>query len=53
MFSIWTYLAVAAAIAVIAFVIGQFASGLGVACVFVTSTIWAAYSEKRRASRQH
>lgn len=48
MFSMWTYICVAAAIAAIGFVLGQFASGLGVAFVVASSSIWAAYSVKRQ-----
>ncbi len=48
MFSMWTYSAVAAVIAVIAFGIGQVASGLCVAFVVVASTIWTGYSVKRQ-----
>ena len=48
MFSMWTYLTVAALIAAIAFGIGQFVSGLGVAFVVLASTIWTGYSVKRQ-----
>ena len=48
MFPIWVYLIVAASIAAIAFGIGQFIPGLGVAFVAVASTVWAAYLTKRQ-----
>lgn len=48
MFSMWTYLAVAAVIAGIAFAIGQFTDGHGTAFVVCASAVWAAYCEHRR-----
>lgn len=48
MLPIWVYLAVAATIALIAFGIGQLAPGLGVAFVALASTLWTAYSVRRR-----
>lgn len=51
MFSMWTYLAVAAVIAGAAFAIGQFTSGHGTVFVVCASAVWAAYSERRRRLR--
>lgn len=48
MFSMWTYVSVAAVIALIAFAIGQFASGFGAAFALASSSIWLAYSVKRQ-----
>ena len=48
MFSMWTYVTVAALIAGIAFAIGQFTDGHGTAFVVCASAAWAAYSENRR-----
>ena len=44
MFPMWVYFIVAASIGVIAFGIGHFIPGLGVAFVAVASTVWVAYS---------
>jgi hypothetical protein len=49
MLPVWVYLAVACAIALIAFAIGQIFPGLGVAFVALTSTVWVAYSANRNA----
>jgi hypothetical protein len=48
MFSTWIYLAVAAVIAAVAFGIGQFVPGLGVAFVVLASAIWNGYSVNRQ-----
>ena len=47
MFPIWVYFAVALAIALIAFAIGQMVPGLGVSVVALASTMWTAYSVNR------
>jgi hypothetical protein len=47
MFSIRVYLAVAAAVALAAFGVGQIAPGLGVAFAVLVSTLWAAYCARR------
>ena len=47
MFPMWVYIAVAALIAAVAFVIGQFVPGLGVAFVALASTLWTAWSVRR------
>lgn len=54
MFPVWVYLAVAFAIALIAFGIGQVVPGLGVPFVALASTAWVAYSASRyrRTNRQ-
>jgi hypothetical protein len=44
----WAYLAVALAIAMIAFGIGQILPGLGVPFVVLISTAWTGYSIQRR-----
>ena len=48
---IWVYFAVAALIAGLAFTIGQFARGMGVPFVAITSTMWVAlsFSYQRKA----
>lgn len=52
MFPMWTYLAVAAVIAVLAFAIGQIGPGLGVTFVALASTMWTAHAVHRgRMSR--
>jgi hypothetical protein len=51
MFPVWVYLAVACAIALIAYLIGQIFPGLGVAFVALTSTAWVAYSVSRNPRR--
>lgn len=48
MFPVSVYVAVAFAIALAAFGIGQIAPGLGVAFVALTCTGWAAYATHRR-----
>lgn len=48
MFPIWVYLLVAAAIALVAFGVGQIVPGLGVAFVVLASTMWTAYSVSRQ-----
>lgn len=48
MFPLWIYALVAASIAVIAFCIGQFAPGMGMFFVALTSTMWVAYSVHRQ-----
>ena len=47
MFPIWVYFAVALAIALIAFAIGQMVPGLGVPFMALASTMWTAYSVSR------
>ena len=51
---IWTYLAVAAAVAAIAFVMGQFAPGMGGPFVALATSLWVAFSvaRERQARRQ-
>lgn len=44
MFPMWVYLAVALAIAGIAFALAQFAQGLGVMFVIAATTLWGAFS---------
>jgi hypothetical protein len=44
MFSMWTYVAMAALIAIAGFGAGQAFPGLGVPFVILASTIWTAYS---------
>jgi hypothetical protein len=44
MFPIWVYFAVAIAIAIIAFGVGQLVPGFGVAFVALASTMWTAYA---------
>ena len=48
MFSVWLYLVVAAAIAVLAFAIGQILPGAGVPFAAFASTLWTAYSVSRQ-----
>lgn len=48
MFPVPVYVAVAFAIALVAFGIAQIVPGLGVAFVALASTGWAAYSVRRR-----
>lgn len=48
MFPVSVYVAVAFAIALVAFGIAQIVPGLGAAFVALTSTGWAAYSARRR-----
>ncbi len=52
MFPMWVYLAVALAIAAIAFAIAQFADGLGTMFVIGATTIWAAFSAYHGARRR-
>ena len=47
MLPMWVYLLVAAAIAAIAFGIGQLVPGAGVIFVAFASTMWVAYSVRR------
>jgi hypothetical protein len=47
MFSTWIYVAVAAIIAAMAFILGHFVSGLGVAFVLLVSALWTTYSSHR------
>lgn len=47
MFPIWVYFAVALAIAVIAFGIGQLVPGVGVAFVAFATTMWTAIAVNR------
>lgn len=47
MLPIWVYAVVALAIALMAFAIGHFVPGLGVAFVALASTLWTAYSAAR------
>lgn len=48
MLSTWIYLAVAAAMAVTAFAIGQFVPGMGAPFAALATTLWVAYSVARR-----
>ena len=48
MFPMWLYLAVAGAIAAVAFAIGQLFPGLGVPFVVLATTLWTAYSAHRQ-----
>lgn len=50
---IWFYVAVAAAIALIAFGIGQLFPGLGVPFVVLASTFWTAYVVRRQQKLSH
>jgi hypothetical protein len=53
MFPVWIYFVVALGIALVAFAIEQVASGIGMAFVALTSTMWTAYSVSRaRRSRR-
>jgi hypothetical protein len=52
MFPVRVYFAVACAIALVAFAIGQIFPGLGVPFVALTSTAWAAYSASRNIRRR-
>lgn len=52
MFPMWVYVAVALAIAGIAFAIAQFAEGLGTMFVIAATTLWAAFSAYRGARRR-
>ena len=47
MFPVWVYIGVAFGIALIAFAIEQAATGIGMAFVALTSTMWTAYSFSR------
>ncbi len=47
-FPIWVYLAVALAIACVAFALGQVKQGLGVPFVILATTLWAAFSVNRQ-----
>lgn len=49
MFPMWLYLVVAAAIAALAFAIGQLFPGLGVPFVALATTLWTAYAVYRQA----
>lgn len=48
MLSNWTYLAVAALIALAAFAIGQAFPGMGAPFVVLATTFWVAWSLRRR-----
>ncbi len=52
MFPMWVYLAVALAIAGIAFAIAQVAQGLGTLFVIGATTLWAAFSAYHGARRR-
>ncbi len=52
MFPVWVYFVVALGIALIAFAIEQVASGIGMAFVALTSTMWTAYSISRAKRRR-
>jgi len=52
MFPIRAYIVVAAAIALVSFGIGQLEPGLGVAFAALASTMWTAYSVRRRQRLQ-
>lgn len=47
MFTMWVYVIVAAAIALGAFAIGQFAPGIGVPFTALASTLWIASCRSR------
>ena len=47
-FSLWVYVAVAAAIALVAFGLGQMREGLGVPFVILATTVWTAWSVNRQ-----
>lgn len=47
MFPVWVYIVVAFGIVLIAFVIEQVATGIGMAFVALTSSMWTAYSISR------
>jgi hypothetical protein len=47
MFPIWVYFAVAVAIALVAFGIGQLAPGMGAVFVALASTMWTAFAVYR------
>lgn len=47
MLPMWVYIAVAALIAAMAFVIGQLVPGLGVAFVALASTLWTVWAVRR------
>ncbi len=48
MFPMWIYVAMAAAIAAVAFLIGQVFPGLGVPFVAAASTLWTGYAVHRQ-----
>jgi hypothetical protein len=48
MFPIWVYVAMAAAIAGAAFLIGQVVPGLGVGFVALTTSLWTGYAVHRQ-----
>ncbi len=48
MFPMWIYIAMAAAIAAVAFLIGQVFPGLGVPFVVAASTAWTGYAVYRQ-----
>lgn len=48
MLPMWVYVAVAALIAALAFVVGQLVPGLGVPAVALGSTLWTAYAVRRQ-----
>ena len=49
----WAYLAVALAIALVAFGLGQVLPGSGVPFVILASTAWTAYAGSRRKPFDH
>jgi len=51
MFPIWIYAAMAVLIASVAFLVGQWQPGLGVAVAAGGSTLWTAYAVYRGARR--
>lgn len=53
MFPVWVYAVAAAAIALLAFGIGQVWPGLGVPFVALLSLIWVAYSVARQRAAYH
>lgn len=52
MFPMWVYLAVALAIAGVAFAMAQFAEGLGTMFVIGATTMWAAFCAHHGARRR-
>jgi hypothetical protein len=53
MFPLWIYVAMAAAIAAVAFLIGQAFPGLGVPFVAAATTLWTGYAVYRQRRARH
>ncbi|MGF7148676.1 hypothetical protein FHS96_002304 [Sphingomonas zeicaulis] len=53
MLPMWVYIAVAALIAAVSFVIGQFVPGFGVSFVVLASTLWTVWSVRRHQRLSH